>query len=115
MIRIAITVEAYEAIVVTLPQRRLRSRPGEMAFCPLQTALSQAAAARYRLDALGAAEKLPAQEVVGIGASRVYWLRNPRACRGNPKGGRPESGISAVSRELGTSVHFVPPVPKRIR
>ena len=68
-------------------QRRLRSRPGEMAFCPLQTAFSQAAAARYRLDALGVAEKLPAQEVVGIGASRVYWLRNPRALPWQSEGG----------------------------
>jgi hypothetical protein len=58
-----------------------------MAFCPLQTAFSQAAAARYRLDALGPAEKLPAQEVVGIGASRVYWLRNPRALPWQSEGG----------------------------
>ena len=36
----------------------------------------------------GVAEKLPAQEVVGIGASRVYWLlRNPRALPWQSEGG----------------------------
>jgi hypothetical protein len=42
---------------------------------------------RYRLDALGVAEKHPAQEVVGIGASRVYWLRDPRALPWQSEGG----------------------------